>query len=69
LDISPFEKRRKSYSGFINVIDQLNEVDHIKNEDFWRAMLIRKRGKDKSVEWNTPLFELVRKVNGRHEEE
>ena len=30
-------------------------------------MLIRKRAKDKSVEWNTPLFELMSKVNWREE--
>ena len=68
LDISPFERKWKSYGGFIEVIDQLKEIDHIKNEDFWKAMLIRKRAKDKHIELDTPLFELVWKVDGRQEE-
>ena len=34
-----------------------------------KNLLIRKRGKDKSVEWDTPLFKLMWKVNGRHKED
>ena len=67
IDISYLRDSNISYKGFINVIDQLQEIDHIKHEDFWKAMLIRKRAKDKSVEWNTPLFELMSKVNWRVE--
>jgi hypothetical protein len=65
--ISRLEWQIKSYKGFINVIDKLNEIDHVENRDFWKAMLIRKRAKDKSVERNTPLFELIWKVNWRYE--
>ena len=68
-DISYLRESSIAYKGLIDVIDQLEDTDDIKHEDFWKAMLIRKRGKDKSVEWNTPLFELLWKVNWRHSEE
>ena len=68
-DISYLRESSIAYKGLIDVIDQLEDTDDVKHEDFWKAMLIRKRAKGKSVEINTPLFELVWKVNGRHEEE
>ena len=68
LDLSPYREGKITYKAFIDVIDQLGETDHIKNEDFWKAMLIRKRAKDKDIELDTPLFELVWKVDGRQEE-
>jgi hypothetical protein len=37
----------------------LEEIDHIENKDFWKAMLIRKRAKEKEIEKNTPLYELI----------
>ena len=56
------------YTSFVTPRDhKLNEIDHVENRDFWKAMLIRKRAKDKSVERNTPLFELIWKVNWRYE--
>ena len=56
-----------SYKTFINVLDKLQEIDHVESKDFWKAMLIRKRAKDKGVEFNTPLLELISKVNWRNE--
>jgi hypothetical protein len=52
-----------SYKPFINVLDRLQEIDHIEIKDFWRAMLIRKRAKDKKVEFNTPFLQLISKIN------
>ena len=68
LDLNPYRERHISYKRFIDVIDQLWEIDHIANKDFWKAMLIRKRGRGKLVEWKTPLAELMLKVDWRYEE-
>ena len=68
LDLTPYRESSISYKHFIDVIDQLREIDNIDNKDFWKAMLIRKRAKGKPVEWKTPLTELMLKVDWRYEE-
>ncbi|MBQ5945372.1 hypothetical protein IJL65_03080 [bacterium] len=53
-----------TYKDYINIIEQMEKTDGIKKIDFWKAMLIRKREKDSDkVEKNTPLYELVEKIN------
>ena len=52
------------YKDYIKIIEQMEETDDVKKLDFWKAMLIRKREKDPDkVEKNTPLYELVEKIN------
>ena len=52
------------YKDYINIIEQMEKIDGVKKLDFWKAMLIRKRSESPdSVEKNTPLFELVKKIN------
>ena len=56
-----------AYKGYINVIEQMEKSDGIKKMDFWTAMLIRKRRENPDeVEKNTPLYELVTKINWKN---
>lgn len=66
LNIREFEPKFKSYKDYIDVIDEIEKSDKdVKKADFWRAMLIRKRANGKNVEKNTPLLELIKKINWR----
>jgi hypothetical protein len=63
LDLNPHREWRIAYRWFIDVIDKLEEIDNIEKKDFWKAMLIRKRAKNKDLERKTPILQLTRKVN------
>ena len=63
LDLSSHKEWRIAYKWFIDVLDTLEKTDDIERKDFWKAMLIRKRAKNKDLEWQTPLVQLTRKVN------
>jgi hypothetical protein len=53
-----------TYKSYINIIEQMEKTDGVKKIDFWKAMLIRKREENPDkVEKNTPLYELVKKIN------
>jgi hypothetical protein len=55
------------YKDYINIIEQIGKTDGVKKLDFWKAMLIRKRKENPDeVERNTPLYELVTKINGKN---
>ena len=61
---NPELKVYMTYKNYINIIEQMEKTDGITKLDFWKAMLIRKRDENPDeVEKNTPLYELLKKIN------
>jgi hypothetical protein len=65
IDIQPYLDDTSWYQRWINILNSLEEIDKIPKALFWKAMLIRKRADWKKVEINTPLYELMTKMNGK----
>lgn len=60
-----YKAPRVAYQQEQDIISKLIKIDwnDIKREDFYKAMLLRKYWDEKNVEFKTPLFELVWKIN------